>query len=83
MSTIATRPRTAVEEFINKLRGRMTAMGMSPVQLAEKAGVGYPYLYRVLKGEQTPSLDWAAKVGGKVGLRIVTEEVQKARKKVS
>lgn len=83
MATVATRIEPAVDEFVSTLKSRMKALGMTPCQLAEKAGVGYPYLYRVLKGEQTPSLEWAAKVGRKVGLRIRTEVAQKCPKRRS
>lgn len=71
----------AVEEFVTTLRQRMEVLGIKPMELAARAHVGYPYLYRVLKGEQTPSLEWAAKVGAKVGLRIRTEVVRKAKGK--
>lgn len=81
MATVAIRELSAVEEFVTKLRARMNKLGIKPMQLAKEAGVGFPYLYRVLKGEQTPSLDWAAKVGAKVGLRIRTEVDRKAKVK--
>lgn len=83
MATVATTGNAAVEEFVTKLHKRMDLLGMTPRQLAKKAGVGFPYLYRVLKGEQTPSLDWAAKVGDKVGLEIRTVEARKTSKKIS
>lgn len=68
-----------MDEFVSKLQNRMDSLGMTPRDLAKKAGIGFPYLYRVLKGEQTPSLQWAAKVGGKVGLRIRTELVRNGK----
>lgn len=73
-----------MQEFVSKLKSQMTSLGMKPTELAAKARVGYPYLYRVLKGEQTPSLDWASRVGRCVGLKISTVEVEKRNpKKVS
>lgn len=62
-------------DFCNKLRKRMEAKGMSPQELAERAGVGCPYLYRVLKGMQTPTVDWMNKAGKPVGIsvRVVVE----------
>lgn len=82
MTAIATgKPVSAVEEFVTTLRRRMEVLGIKPTELAAKAHVGYPYLYRVLKGQQTPSLEWAAKVGAKVGLRIRTEVVRKSKGK--
>lgn len=59
-----------LDDFISKLRKRMDSRGLSVRDLATEAGVGYPYLYRVLKGEQNPSIDWMEKVGDKVGLKI-------------
>ena len=61
-----------VEEFVSALKRRMDETGTSPTDLAKKAKIGRPYLYRVLSGEQSPSLDWAAKVGRALGLRIRT-----------
>lgn len=83
MATVSTPGSNAVDEFVSMLKGRMDAMKMKPRDLAVKAGIGFPYLYRVLKGEQAPSLDWASKVGRHVGLEIKTVETPKkaARKK--
>lgn len=61
-----------VEEFVSALKRRMDETGVNPTDLAKKAKVGRPYLYRVLSGEQSPSLDWAAKVGRAMGLKIRT-----------
>ena len=80
MATLTTTNENAVEEFVTKLKKRMEALDMKPRELAAKASVGYPYLYRVLKGEQTPSIDWASRVGSQVGLRIRTELVRKNSK---
>lgn len=59
-----------LDDFISKLRSKMESRGLSVRDLAREAGVGYPYLYRVLKGEQNPSIDWMEKVGAEVGLKI-------------
>jgi DNA-binding phage protein len=64
-----------VDEYVRKLKRRMQETGITPTQLARKAKVGRPYLYRVLSGEQTPSFEWAARVGRHVGLKIQTIEV--------
>ena len=72
MATVTRRSESAVDEFVKKVKRRMKETGMTPTQLAKVAEVGRPYLYRVLAGEQTPSLDWAAKVGGKLGLKVQT-----------
>lgn len=83
MTVNATTSSRVVEDFVSKLKSRMAALKLKPVDLAEKAGVGYPYLYRVLKREQAPSMEWAEKVGAEVGLRITTEFTDKARRKIS
>lgn len=57
-------------DFTAKLRERMEAKGMKPKELAERAGVGFPYLYRVLKGQQVPTVDWMNKVGKPVGISV-------------
>ncbi len=78
MATVTSPGHTAVDDFVDKLAARMKTLGISPRGLAEMAGVGFPYLYRVLKGEQTPSLEWAAKVGGCVDLEIRTVRTRKS-----
>lgn len=84
MATVTTPGETAVNEFVSMLKSRMDVLNLNPRQLAAKANVGFPYLYRVLKGEQTPSIDWAARVGRHVGLQIRTiESPKKQIKKVS
>lgn len=72
MSTSYTHVEPVVQEFVSALKRRMDETGMNPTDLAKKAKVGRPYLYRVLSGEQSPSLDWAARVGRAVGLKIRT-----------
>lgn len=69
----------AVKEFVSKLNQRLRDTGMTPRTLAASAGVGFPYLYRVLKGEQVPTLEWASRVARQVGLEIRTVKVRKKR----
>ncbi len=59
-----------MDDFVAKLRKRLDEKGMSLHELAEKAGVGRPYLHRVLKGDQSPTIDWMVKVGRIVGISI-------------
>jgi predicted transcriptional regulator len=77
MATLAIPRVSAVDDFVSQLKGRMEALELTPRCLAKKAKVGYPYLYRVLKGEQTPSMEWAEKVGKHVGLRILIQSEPK------
>ena len=44
MAANATPSASAVADFIDKLKLRMTELELTPVQLAKKANVGYPYL---------------------------------------
>lgn len=83
MATVTSAGDQSVDEFVTKLKSRMESLGLTPKALAEKADVGYPYLYRVLKGQQTPSIDWAARVGSHVGLTIRTVLAGKSRPKKS
>jgi predicted transcriptional regulator len=66
-----------MDDFPKILRARMDLLGLTPTELAKKASVGMPYLYRILKGEQKPSLDWASRVCRHVGLKISIVEVEK------
>lgn len=77
MASVIYKPEPAVEEFVRKLKRRMHETGTTPTELAKKAKVGRPYLYRVLNEEQSPSLDWAAKVGRAIGLKVTTVEAVK------
>ncbi len=43
---------------------------MTISELAEEAGVGRPYLHRVLAGEHTPTIEWMEKVGKRLGISI-------------
>lgn len=66
---------SAVKEFVKIICEQMKLQGVSCADLADKAGVGKPYLYRVIKGEQVPSFDWAEKVGSVLGVKINFEKV--------
>ena len=55
--------RTAVKKEIHRTEIPMT-------ELAKKANVGRPYLYRVLSGEQDPSLKVAERIARALGLTI-------------
>jgi DNA-binding phage protein len=72
MATVSHHREPVVDEFVSALKRRMSETDTNPTDLAKKAKVGRPYLYRVLAGDQSPSLDWAAKVGRAIGLKIRT-----------
>lgn len=59
-----------VEQFVCAIEAAMERQGITPSELARNAGIGRPYLYRVLGREQSPSLDWIEKVAKTLGLSI-------------
>ena len=61
---------SALEDFVTKVREKLDEKGMSLYTLAELAGVGRPYLHRVLAGEHTPTIEWMKKVGKVLGIKI-------------
>jgi gp16 family phage-associated protein len=71
----AKRQQSAVEEFIEQVRARLAETGMSISELARNAGVGRPYLHRILGGEQVPSLTNAEAIARVLGLKITTLNV--------
>ena len=62
--------RSAVDEFIDIIIEQKERQGMTYTELARRAGVGLPYLHRVLAKEQTPSFRWAEKVAAVLGVEI-------------
>jgi DNA-binding phage protein len=63
---------TAVVEFVAKVRQALKRKGWTITQLAKEAGVGRPYLHRVLSGEQEPSIKKASQIATPLGLTIRT-----------
>lgn len=61
---------SALDDFVEKVRARLAEKQMSIYTLADRAGVGRPYLHRVLGGEQTPTIEWMEKVGRVLGISI-------------
>ena len=59
-----------MQEFVAAMERAMQSKGMTPTQLSRRAQVGRPYLYRVLSGEQSPSLAWMEKVSVPLGLSV-------------
>lgn len=71
-ASLKSKPATAVNDFVEKVHGRMEELGWSISTLAEKAKVGRPYLSRVLSGKQKPSMESAEKIGKPLGLKVKT-----------
>ncbi len=59
-----------MSSFVSEVRKRLAHRGMTISELAEEAGVGRPYLHRVLAGEHTPTIEWMEKVGKRLGISI-------------
>ena len=62
-----------MDHLIDQLRAEIERQHIALATLAADAEVGRPYLYRVLSGEQTPSLEWLAKVFSVLGLEICSK----------
>lgn len=60
--------RSIVDEFIKAANAKIAETGINMSELARRAGVARPYLYRVLNGEQTPSFATAEKIAKELGL---------------
>lgn len=82
MATGQSRPGlAAVEEFITKVRNALDRKGWTIKELAKQAGVGRPYLHRILSGDQEPSLKKAEQIGAPLGLTLRTVATRKKSKK--
>ena len=51
-----------MEDFIKHVKLQMKRQKVGFSELARLAGVGRPYLHRVLNGEHIPTIEWAEKV---------------------
>lgn len=58
--------------FLNEIRQKMEEQQLSHTELAEKAAVSRAYLYRILDGTQTPSMEIADRIAAALGLIITT-----------
>jgi gp16 family phage-associated protein len=61
-----------MENFVHQIKARMEKLGMTHAQLAEAAGVSRAYIYRILDGKQTPSMEIADSIAEALGLVITT-----------
>ena len=59
-----------MDSFIETVEEEMLKQGISISQMARDLEIGRPYIYRVLSGESTPSLDWAERVAEYLGFTI-------------
>lgn len=61
---------TFMHAAVDIIRSEMESQGLSRAELARRAKIGRPYLYRVLEGSQTPTMDWLEKVFEALGVSI-------------
>lgn len=61
---------SAMSDFVATVRKKLADKDMSLYALADEAGVGRPYLHRVLAGKQVPTIEWMEKVGRVLGIKI-------------
>lgn len=61
------------EQIVAAIERAMQRQGVSPSDLARRAQVGRPYLYRVLAREQTPGLDWIERVAAALELTVTVK----------
>lgn len=66
-----------VEEFLKIVENEMERQGITMSELARRAHCGRPYLYRVLGGEQIPTMEWAEKVAAVLQIQISFDALAK------
>lgn len=64
-----------VDTFIKAINAKVAAGEISMSELSRKAGVARPFLYRVLSGEQIPTMTIAEKIARAVGLAFNLKEI--------
>ncbi len=70
MSTATENGVGLVGQFTDIVRDQMASQEITVRELAQKAGMGYPYLYRVLKGEQSPTIATVERITDALGLSL-------------
>lgn len=77
MATKTTRKRKVsfVDEFVDAVKEKLDARGMSISQLATDANLSRVYVSRVLSKQQTPSLKVAEDIASCVGLTLTTKNI--------
>jgi len=59
-----------MDAAITIIKDEMKSRGLSMTAMAQLIGCGRPYLYRVLSGEQAPTMEWIENAMNKLGIRI-------------
>ena len=68
----ARRRKTAMQSFTEQITKEMKLRGWSASDLALESGVTVAYIYRILSGQQNPSMQVADKLAAALGLVITT-----------
>lgn len=66
---------SAVEEFIQQVRARLSESEMSISDLAKETGISRQHIHRILSGEYNISMAAAQSIADVLGLKISTVEV--------
>ena len=59
-----------VDEFVNLVGQRLEEREMTVRELSDRAGVGFTHVYRILKGEHSPSMNIVEKIAHVLDLSV-------------
>jgi len=62
--------RPFVDEFVAVVKREIDSQQITMVELSRKANVNRPYLYRVLSGDNKPTLEVAERIAKALGLSL-------------
>ena len=60
----------SLQHFRDNVKAAMQERGMSYRALAEAAGMGYPFINRIVTGKANPSIDVADKLADALGIPL-------------
>jgi transcriptional regulator with XRE-family HTH domain len=69
-----------VDNFAFNLRAEMKRAGITGAELAERAGLHYVTISRILNGKISPSLDTCENIARAIGMRADTAFLEPSRK---
>ena len=61
------------DDFRDAVSEAMHDQGMTATELASRVGIGRAYFYRVMAGDQNPTMSWMLKVTEELGIKIYFE----------
>ena len=65
-----------MDHFREQIEKAMLAKDWGTLELAEASGITRAYIYRILNGEQNPSLEVADRLASALGLKITTTKAK-------